>query len=55
VINTAKCSKSGPGPPGQVPSLDVGDVRTKPDGEDLVRRGDEHVSGVESLCVGESQ
>jgi hypothetical protein len=25
------------------------------DGEDVVRLGDEHVSGVESLCVGESQ
>jgi hypothetical protein len=55
VIITAECANSGPGGPGPVPSIDVGDVRAKSDGEDLVRPGDEHVKGVESLCVGESQ
>ena len=52
---TAKCGNSGPGPPGSAPSIDAGDVRPKSDGEDLVRPGDEHVKGVETLCVGESQ
>jgi hypothetical protein len=37
------------------PSNDVRDGDTRRDGEDVVRPGDEHVSGVESLCVGESQ
>lgn len=55
MIITAECANSGPGPPGPVPSIDVGEVIVKPDGEDLVRPGDEHVKGVETLCVGESQ
>jgi hypothetical protein len=55
VIITAECANSGPGLPGPVPSIDVGDGIAKPDGEDLVRPGDEHGKGVETLCVGESQ
>ena len=55
MINTTKGDYSGPGPPGPSPSIDVGDLRAKGDGEDLVRRGDEHGKGVETLCVGESQ
>jgi hypothetical protein len=55
VINTTKSGNSGPGPPGPSPSKDVRDLRAKADGDDLVRRGDEHGKGVETLCVGESQ
>ena len=33
----------------------AGEIERGPEGDDVVRLGDEHVSGVESWCVGESQ
>jgi hypothetical protein len=44
-----------PRPPSRPHALDVSEGDTGPDGEEVVRLGDEHVSGIESLCVGESQ
>jgi hypothetical protein len=48
--DTGGAGGHGAGPP-------VGTDEREPagDGEEVVRLGDAHVSGVESLCVGESQ
>jgi hypothetical protein len=43
-----------PGPSATSPTGGVGDG-SRTESEELVRLGDGHVSGVESLCVGESQ
>jgi hypothetical protein len=45
----------GPGTAGGIPSNDTNDPGSRPDGEDVVRLGDEHVRGIETLCVGESR
>jgi len=44
-----------PRSPGGPHAIGVSEGDTRPDGEEVVRLGDEHVSGIESLCVGESQ
>jgi hypothetical protein len=53
VVNDKGCRSRGPH---ALPSA-LGEDGTvvAPDGDDLVRPGDEHVNGTESLCVGESQ
>lgn len=41
--------------PGRPHVIGAPDAAAPADGDEVVRLGDEHVSGVESLCVGESQ
>jgi hypothetical protein len=55
VTSAARYGNNGPGIPDVLPGVDIDEVNTNPVGEDVVRPGDEHVRGVESLCVGESQ
>jgi hypothetical protein len=44
------------GPSGASPPTGSDDgAAPLPEADDLVRPGDEHVNGTESLCVGESQ
>jgi hypothetical protein len=45
----------GAGGDGAAPPAPTDSPETAGDGEEVVRLGDAHVSGVESLCVGESQ
>jgi hypothetical protein len=40
---------------GAAPPVGADERESAGDGEDVVRLGDAHVSGIESLCVGESQ
>ncbi|HXQ44295.1 MAG TPA: hypothetical protein VN816_06625 [Acidimicrobiales bacterium] len=54
MTTAARCGNSGAGTPDVLPA-DVDEMGTGPVIEDVVRLGDEHVRGVESLCVGESQ
>ena len=53
-MTIAAGSESG-GTAAGLPSDDTSDLGSGPDVEDVVRLGDEHVRGVETLCVGESQ
>jgi hypothetical protein len=53
VVNDTRCRSGGPHPTPRAPGRH--DPATASDGDDLVRPGDEHVNGTESLCVGESQ
>ena len=43
------------GPTGRASPVGADDPSTTMEAEDVVRSGDVHVHGVESLCVGESQ
>jgi hypothetical protein len=47
--------RGGPGPLDWRTSVPGPEGDAQPDQEGLVCLGDEHVNGVESLCVGESQ
>ena len=53
VVNDKGCRSRGPHALRSAPGED--DTVVASDGDDLVRLGDEHVNGTESLCVGESQ
>ncbi len=55
MTTATRCEDKGPGSPDMHLPVDVDEVDTDPVVEDVVRPGDEHVRGVESLCVGESQ
>ena len=46
---------TGPGAAVRAPPVDADDPSTRVEAEDVVRCGDVHVHGIESLCVGESQ
>jgi len=52
VAIVAKGEGKAPDPPGPAPTIEL---VTGHEADDVVRLGDEHVNGVESLCVGESQ
>ena len=54
-IFTEEGTVAGAGDPRVPAPVGTGVGETLGDGDDVVRLGDGHVSGVESLCVGESQ
>jgi hypothetical protein len=43
------------GTTGAAPPIVPEDISTRIEAEDVIRSGDIHVHGVQSLCVGESQ
>ena len=53
VVNDNRCRSGGPYAVRSAPGEH--DTAVVPEGDDLVRPGDEHVNSTESLCVGESQ
>jgi hypothetical protein len=55
VTIAAGSESGGPGIADVLPPNDPNELGSRPDTEDVVRLGDEHVRGVETLCVGESQ
>jgi hypothetical protein len=55
VTIAAGSESGGPGTAGGLSPNDTSDPGSRPDVEDVVRLGDEHVRGIETLCVGESQ
>jgi hypothetical protein len=46
---------TGPGAAVRAPPLEADDPSIRGEAEEVVRSGDVHVHGIESLCVGESQ
>ena len=49
-----KDTTTGPGAV-RAPPLEADDTASRAEADEVVRSGDVHVHGIESLCVGESQ